>query len=319
MRPNKLALAIAAVLSASSLAGVTTSGPASAAAANVLTSAPAATLSTPVKLPGYAVEHAIFDFAHNQIFLLDGISSPPATSISVVDLTGKLKTTIPNQPDAGSATLDAAHHTLYVSAPDNETITAIDTNTDTQTARYSTGEAGTVDALYAGGLIWFSSNTSYSSLYSVDPATSTVTTYWQTIVGHLVANPANPDEFYSQRSPGTADFTIDLLNVSTQAPVNVATRALTEAGWYNNFSATTSMVAAGGFELDPADLSTIGTYPVPTDATYPEIAVSAARHERRDRVVRLRSVRAERLRRRFERAENHHPAQRFIPLAAAVQ
>lgn len=79
------------------------------------------------------------------------------SSIVVLDLDGNVVGTIPNESGASQMAVDTATNTLYVALHDATAISEIDTQTLTETARFSTAPyADPMDLVIAGGKLWFS-------------------------------------------------------------------------------------------------------------------------------------------------------------------
>jgi YVTN family beta-propeller protein len=141
MRFSRISVLTAIAVLAGVTGGIATAGTASAAA------------PVPLDLPGYS--HLVVDGPHGHVFVSGGQDS---TGIAVTDVDGNTVATVAGEPGATSMALSPDGGTLYVALPGSDAVSAVDTATLTETARYSTG-TGTLDdpqsVAYAGGRIWF--------------------------------------------------------------------------------------------------------------------------------------------------------------------
>jgi hypothetical protein len=86
---------------------------------------------------------------------------PGTSSIAVLDYAGAIVKTITGEGGASQMALDPATHTLYVALHDATAISEIDTQTLTETKRFSTDPYPDPTSLViAGGKLWFSCNDS---------------------------------------------------------------------------------------------------------------------------------------------------------------
>jgi uncharacterized repeat protein (TIGR02543 family) len=93
------------------------------------------------------------DGAHQHVFLSAG---PGTSSIVVLDYAGNIVDTITGEPGASEMALDPATHTLYVALHDATAISAIDTDTLTETSRFSTAPyPGPYNLVLGGGKLFF--------------------------------------------------------------------------------------------------------------------------------------------------------------------
>ncbi|MBC2906991.1 YncE family protein [Streptomyces cupreus] len=113
-------------------------------------SASAADSST--QLPISSHEDIVVDGVHRHVF----ISDPASGSVVVTGYDGTVVKQIDGEPGASGLALSADSGTLYVALRTADAISAIDTATLQETARYSTG-AGTAPQYpaIAGGKVWF--------------------------------------------------------------------------------------------------------------------------------------------------------------------
>lgn len=93
------------------------------------------------------------------------------SSIVVLDFAGNIVKTINNEPGASQMVVDPSTHTLYVALRDAEAISKIDTQTLSETTRFSTALVGAPYTLaLAGGKLWFSCTDSATQcVASVNP------------------------------------------------------------------------------------------------------------------------------------------------------
>ncbi|WP_405583658.1 Ig-like domain repeat protein [Streptomyces sp. NBC_01190] len=107
----------------------------------------------PLGLPGYS--HMVVDGPHRHVFISGG---PGSTGLAVTDFDGGRVGTVTGEPGATSMALSPDGGTLYVALPGSDAVSAVDTATLTETARYSTGTGPQEAARYlafAGGRLWF--------------------------------------------------------------------------------------------------------------------------------------------------------------------
>ncbi|MBB5959675.1 YVTN family beta-propeller protein [Saccharothrix tamanrassetensis] len=121
------------------------------AAAAAVAVVPAASAAQRLPLSGFG--DIAVDSAHQRVFVSGGASS---NGIVVADFSGRVRSTIQNQPGADGLELSADGTRLYVALSAGDGISVIDTSTLAETARYSTG-AGTCPTHLArtGGVVWF--------------------------------------------------------------------------------------------------------------------------------------------------------------------
>ncbi|OLZ50089.1 hypothetical protein BS329_20945 [Amycolatopsis coloradensis] len=93
------------------------------------------------------------DSVREKVFITGGASS---NGVVVADFTGRVRSTIVNQPGADGLELSADGTKLYVALSAGDGISVIDTTTLTETTRHSTG-AGTCPTHLArtGPVVWF--------------------------------------------------------------------------------------------------------------------------------------------------------------------
>jgi hypothetical protein len=94
------------------------------------------------------------DSAHQHVFVSGGAGN---SSIVVLNYAGQILKTIGGEGGASQMVLNAATHTLYVALHDSSAISEIDTQTLTETHRFSTAPYPSPTSLViAGGKLWFS-------------------------------------------------------------------------------------------------------------------------------------------------------------------
>lgn len=95
----------------------------------------------------------VVDGVHHHVF----ISDPKTNSVVVADYTGKTVGRITAEISGTGMALSEDSSTLYVALPDADAISAVDTVTLKETARYATGaHTAPLDLAFAGGKLWFS-------------------------------------------------------------------------------------------------------------------------------------------------------------------
>jgi YVTN family beta-propeller protein len=122
-----------------------------AVVAGLALAAPARANNDSLQLPGYGA--IVVDQTHKHVFVSGG---PSANAIAVADFDGDRDKPITGQPGATGMVLSADGTTLYAALSTGDAITAIDTKTLKETARYPTG-AQTCPTRLArtGQRIWF--------------------------------------------------------------------------------------------------------------------------------------------------------------------
>ncbi len=115
--------------------------------------APAASAADPViALPMTTFADIAVDSAHGHVFLTGGGSA----GLVVRDLNGGAVTVVGDQPGASGLALSADGSVLYVALGQGDAISAIDTTTLAETARYATGTSTCPTSLAATGTaVWF--------------------------------------------------------------------------------------------------------------------------------------------------------------------
>ncbi|MEU8590338.1 Ig-like domain repeat protein [Streptomyces sp. NPDC048664] len=94
----------------------------------------------------------VVDGVHHYVF----ISDPKSGSVVVADYTGRTVGRISGETGATGMALSRDSSTLYVALPDADAISAVDTATLKETARYATGaHTAPLDLAIAGGKLWF--------------------------------------------------------------------------------------------------------------------------------------------------------------------
>ncbi|MBP5941183.1 hypothetical protein F3K43_38475 [Streptomyces sp. LBUM 1476] len=92
------------------------------------------------------------DGVHRHVF----ISDPKTDSVVVADYTGKAVGRIVGETGGDGMVLSQDSGTLYVALPGADAISAVDTVTFKETARYATGaHTAPLDLALAGGKLWF--------------------------------------------------------------------------------------------------------------------------------------------------------------------
>ena len=120
-------------------------GPAASAQADTATQLP---------FPNGNAVSIVVDPSGGHVFVSGG---PGNSSVVVLDYSGQIVKTITGEGGAAGMALDAATHTLYVALHDQTAISEINTQTLSETKRFSTGSfAGPSSLVIAGNKLWFS-------------------------------------------------------------------------------------------------------------------------------------------------------------------
>jgi hypothetical protein len=108
----------------------------------------------------------VVDNVHQHVFLDGG---PGVSDIVVCDFNGNVVTTIPSEPGASGLLVSPDGSTVYAALTSGDAISAIDTTTLTERARYATG-TGTLPTsiALAGGKLWFGHTTWLTASYGGD-------------------------------------------------------------------------------------------------------------------------------------------------------
>jgi hypothetical protein len=115
-----------------------------------LTVAPTASADSTKVLPVASSADIVVDGVHQRVF----ISDPTNGKIVVTDYYGIVRKQFTNLPGVQGLELSADSGTLYGAVRGADTIVAIDTEKETESARYPVGDAP-VGVAVAGGKIWF--------------------------------------------------------------------------------------------------------------------------------------------------------------------
>ena len=139
-------------------------------------------------LPITQYSHLVVDGAHGHLFFSEGAGSD---AILVTDLDGTDPTTITGEPGATGLALSADGGTLYAALADGDAVSAVDTASLTESARYPTG-AGSHPSTLArtGDKLWYGYGTAGSGgVGELDPTAATPTAAPQTALGHWTSTP----------------------------------------------------------------------------------------------------------------------------------
>ncbi|WP_371330072.1 Ig-like domain repeat protein [Streptomyces sp. TP-A0356] len=101
-------------------------------------------------LPVTSTGDIVVDGVHQRVF----VSDPNDGKIVVTDYSGTVVKEVTNLPGVTGLELSADSGTLYAAVRDADAIAAIDTATDTESARYPVGH-GPLSVALAGGKLWF--------------------------------------------------------------------------------------------------------------------------------------------------------------------
>jgi hypothetical protein len=174
--------------------------------------------SVPLGVVGFG-SIVVYD-ARQEVF----VSEPVANDVLDFDFDGRAIKGFPNLPGAGPMLIHGS--TLYVLEPSVGTIEAIDLDTLTDTGPVTTGLQRPSSLVFAGGKLWATVDSGFSSccldrLASV-AADGTVTTYENTTGyfsdSQLATNPADPNALYLAASSNT-DTKLYRFDVSSGSPV----------------------------------------------------------------------------------------------------
>ncbi|MGF1429624.1 YncE family protein [Kitasatospora sp. LaBMicrA B282] len=276
MRHQTVSRAAAAAISAGVLAsaGLFTA-PAEAAA-------PPAT--TTVALPIAHYSHLLVDAAHQHLFISSG---PGYGTILVTDFSGQTVATLANEPGATGLALSPDGGTVYAALAGGDAVSAIDTTSLTETARYATG-AGTTPTYVAAtaGKVWFGyGGAAQGGIGSIDPSTSPATVTLRAAAGTWYSAPlvvANPNGELVAAEPGQSPDQLASYDVSGgTATVLAAQQYVMSAGNLIDLQLTpdgSQVVTASGSPyyhqvFKVADLSQAGQY---NSSTYPNAVTVAA-------------------------------------------
>jgi hypothetical protein len=139
-----------------------------------LSTASAQTASTAVPLPITQYAHMLVDAAHQHLFFSGGAGS---SSILVTDYAGQTVATISGETNAGGLALSADGSTVYAALGTTDAVSAISTDTLTETARYDTGTGSDPESVaWSAGKVWFGYGPAGNGgIGSVDPSASPAT------------------------------------------------------------------------------------------------------------------------------------------------
>ena len=140
-------LSIIAVLAALALAV------GSASFASTAETTQAGVKETPLPINPTSEPYLAVDPVGQHVFVAAGQGT---SAVYVLDFNGNLVKTITGEPGASGMVVDTATHALYVADYDATAIAEINTQTLTETSRFSTAPyAGAYDLALAGGKLWF--------------------------------------------------------------------------------------------------------------------------------------------------------------------
>ncbi|MFM9692221.1 Ig-like domain repeat protein [Streptomyces europaeiscabiei] len=112
--------------------------------------APTASADSTKILPVASSADIVVDGVHQRVF----VSDPTNGKIVVTDYYGIVRKQFTNLPGVQGLELSADSGTLYAAVRDADAIVAVDTATETESARYPVGDAP-VGVAVAGGKVWF--------------------------------------------------------------------------------------------------------------------------------------------------------------------
>jgi hypothetical protein len=265
-------LSIIAVLAALALAV----GPASFASTGAAT--PAGVTETPLPInPTYEPYMAV-DPVGQHVFVTAGQGT---SAVYVLDFNGNLVKTITGEPGASGMVVDTATHTLYVADYDATAIAKIDTQTLTETSRFSTAPyAGAYDLALAGGKLWFttaSNGQGVTASANLDGSNITDAGFG----GAMLLAASADGKFLAVGNHETEPSGVFVYDVSGNAPVPVSSSGANGCEFVQDITfdpSAANVLVACGFPYYASALSTStglssSTYPI---GAYPTaVAVSA--------------------------------------------
>jgi hypothetical protein len=226
----------------------------------------AATLSTPVTIPGLLNSGpVVVDDANHQVFVSDGVAHVAAIS----DTGAVLHTFDLSSPD--SMVLDAAAHTLYVDDASATSIHQIDTQTLAlgSDLNLTAAEPAHRRLVLAGSTIWYAYDNDASAvgIGSYAPATTTSAEFPGNDFTDIAADPADPDTIFSVAGFPEA---IHRWDIASGAPVAVANSTDPVLGGDVSVSPDGARVyVSGSAALQEFDATSLAlepaTFDVPTD------------------------------------------------------
>ncbi|MFI7547962.1 hypothetical protein [Actinoplanes sp. NPDC049599] len=208
----------AAVVAAALVAGLGT----------VLAAPSPASAATPdgYLLPITRAGDVVVDSSHQRIFIAD----PMGSKVVAVGYDGTVLGTASNLPGVKGLTLSPDESTLYAAAVRADAVVAINTESVTETARYSTG--ADTEPMYlaaAGGKIWFGygPDGGRGGLGSLDPAAGeSSVTLGQDAGWYNAPMLTATDDVLALADPYTTSGTVKIINVAGDSPETVASKDL---------------------------------------------------------------------------------------------
>lgn len=194
----------------------------------VLTPSAPASAATPDGhlLPITGTGDIVIDGSHQRIFIAD----PWGSKVVAVGYDGTILGTATNLPGVEGLALSPDESTLYAAAVRADAIVAINTESVTETARYSTG-AGT-EPMYlaaAGGKVWFGygPDGGHGGLGSLDPAAGQSSVTLEQDAGWYNAPMlAATSDVLALADPYTTSGFVKILNVAGDSPQKIASKSL---------------------------------------------------------------------------------------------
>ncbi|MBC3843000.1 hypothetical protein GXW82_30995 [Streptacidiphilus sp. 4-A2] len=150
--------------------------------------APQASADSTTSLALTHYSHIAVDTVHGRLFFSQGAGTD---SILVTDLDGSNPVTIPDEPGATGLALSSDDSTLYVALTDGDAISAINTSTLTESARYPSGAGSAPGSVaFVGGKLWYSYGpVGAAGIGEVDPTAAAPTATPQPGMGAWAAAP----------------------------------------------------------------------------------------------------------------------------------
>ncbi|MGK4584843.1 hypothetical protein [Kitasatospora sp. HPMI-4] len=241
------------------------------AASAGLTAAPAQAASAGITVPLAHYSHMLVDAAHQHLFISSGSGYG---SILVTDFSGQTVTTIANESGATGLALAPDGSTVYAALADGDAVSAIDTTTLAETARYATG-AGThpESVAYTAGKIWFGYGAAgKGGIGSIDPGADPAAVTLAAAPGFWYSAPllaANPNGELVAGLPGMSPIQLASYDVSSgSATALVAPKSVMSASNLVDLQITpdgSSVVTASGYPYSQqvykvSDLTQTGQY-----------------------------------------------------------
>jgi YVTN family beta-propeller protein len=239
---------------------------------------------TDLSLTGFS--DMVVDSAHAQVFVTGGSGN---ASVVVLNYSGAVVATITSQPGAAGMALDPATGTVYVALSNSNGISAIDTETLTETGRISLAPASAPTHLaLAGGRLWFAHDCSgtTSNFGSIATDGSDLQQYnrggdYPIGCPRLATSPADGNVLVAS-AVGSSPPTVFVYDASSNIPSVTTSKSLGTSDDFEDMAVTpdgSKLIAAAGYPyflqvFSLSDLSSVGSY---VTGAYPvAVAITAS-------------------------------------------